>query len=348
MRNKKNIFMLGDFESSNGPGIANHQLRADLRKSAESEFHYIYSKEKNRLYRIYEIFQNLKKSECVLIANYTRLHLLAVFLAKKWNKPVIYRLHGYQMMECQINGLAVNESRLRRVHKTEQYIFKNMALGICVSKMSRDYMKKKEPNYREKFDYCYNSIDLDGFQNIMHQQKKKEKRNMYRIISAGGGMRQKNNRIVAKAIQRLVQEGMKIQYCVIGTAYTDKEELCSYPFVKYYDVLTHEKVLKLMQQSDLYIQDSTFDTFGLSAVEALLAGCSVLLSENMGVLEILGSMQEEDVIRDVENDCVISEKIRYLLLHANRERQLEGMDREAVSGMRIVSGLEEMIRKILE
>jgi len=339
--------MLGDFGSSNGPGVANCQLRMNLKTFSSGRFQYVYAKESRLFWRIWEIICNVRKCDVIFIANYTRLHLAAVFLADKWNKPVIYRLHGYQTLESQINNQTVSRRKLRRIHRLEQYIFKHMSIGICVSKFFRDYMKKQEPEYRNKFDYCYNSMDLTGIQKKALQGKKKIKENRYRIISAGGGMRQKNNWIAAKAVQKLAEQGMDIQYCVAGAAYTDKEMICSYPFVRYYDYIPHEKMLKMMRCSDLYIQNSQFETFGLAAVEALLSGCSVLLSEHMGVLEILDNLQEEDVIKSVQDVSEISEKMKYLLQNPNRERISEGLCREKVSGMQIVDRLEDIIEKVL-
>ena len=86
-----------------------------------------------------------------------------------------------------------------------------------------------------------------------------------------------------------------------------------------------------MAESTLFIQNSSFETFGLAPVEALLQGCSLLISSNVGAVSVMTTVQENDVIEHPKNPEELTSKIRFALKNPNAERLLQGIDRELTS-----------------
>jgi glycosyltransferase involved in cell wall biosynthesis len=87
--------------------------------------------------------------------------------------------------------------------------------------------------------------------------------------------------------------------------------------------------------------NSRHESFGLSALDALRAGCSVLLSKDCGVLEALNP-QGSDVVEDCEDAEEVAEKMAYLLRHPNARRLYESIDFDAMSWDTQVGRLRQM------
>ena len=55
--------------------------------------------------------------------------------------------------------------------------------------------------------------------------------------------------------------------------------------VKYYGRLKQNKLAELLRDSDLFIDASKFQGFGLTNIESMASGCTVLSSDNYGIHE---------------------------------------------------------------
>ncbi len=69
-----------------------------------------------------------------------------------------------------------------------------------------------------------------------------------------------------------------------------------------------------MKQSDLYIQNSSFETFGLAVCEAIACNCKILLSKHIGALSIIKNLDEDMIINDNTDINEISEKINKIYI----------------------------------
>ncbi|MGQ7390445.1 glycosyltransferase [Streptococcus suis] len=162
----------------------------------------------------------------------------------------------------------------------------------------------------------------------MYRTKKKANQ----IVSIGGGIPQKNNLLICRAINKLNEENkMNLKYIVIGLTGRDKDEICSYDFVTYYEKLSHEEVIEILAGSQMYIQNSVFETFGLAIIEALLSDCILLISNNIGAISVLKTIENRDLIFNINDVDEISSKIKYLLSNNNTIRLKHGLDTEKVA-----------------
>ncbi|WP_162515334.1 glycosyltransferase family 4 protein [Paenibacillus pinistramenti] len=347
------IFFVGDFKNDTGPGIANKLLRKGLGSSRS----YLYSEGHGRIGRVFEIIWKTLRSDCVCMCSASRSNALVIRAARLLHKPAYYVMHGYQTFEQKRNNPQISGQKLQQIHHSEAFIFKHVNKVFCVSKKFMEYMKQAEPEYADKFDYHYNGVDLEQIEQGISasqsaepardqndQHKNHRDKNPRQIVSIGGGMPQKNNLTVCRSIDQLNREkSMALSYIVIGLPYTDKEEICSYEFVRYYDHLPHERVLEILAESGLYIQNSSFETFGLAVVEALLADCSLLLSEQIGMTDLLGTLQEGDRIANTDDPAEIAEKIERLIKEGNAGRLKAGLETKEIGYRQAASGLVDKI-----
>lgn len=286
----KRIYFIGDIKGNTGPAVVNKSYKLFL----ENEVFFCNSN--NKIYRVFHLLVHLPSVDTVLLSGFSKLNSYLIAISKLLNKKTFYLMHGYIYDE-----LKFKEVNNTKAFLTEDKIFQKSDKIICVSKFFCDYMKKEKQEIKDKFMYINSGIETQKIENLSY------KNNCYTIISVGGGRRQKNNLKVCQAIQKLKIK--KIKYIVIGNEEIDGEEIKKYTFVEYYKSLPHEEVLKKMSQSNLYIQNSYFETFGLSIAEAVNCGCDILISQNIGIKDLFKNIDENDIIFDNNNVTEIKQKI---------------------------------------
>jgi len=324
-----------------GPGIANKMMRKGLGNKNE----FMYSDGNNKISRVFEMLFKILLSDYVCFCSPSKLNIIGIKIAKLFKKKTFYIMHGYLTYENEINNLEYDKKRIKTVNDFEKYIFRNVNKVYCVSQKFMEYMKEVESEFKDKFDYNYNGLNLNEIEEMTEKYEIINKKKQ--IISIGGGMRRKNNLIVCKAIEKLNQEkGMDLTFVVIGLPYTDKEEICNHKFVTYYDKLPHEEVLKLMGESYLYIQNSSFETFGLAVIEALFSNCNLLISDRVGSIGVLKSIEERDLIFNTEDIEEISEKIENIFREGNAEKLQQGIDKQEIDSNNTAKLLISKILKI--
>ena len=98
-----------------------------------------------------------------------------------------------------------------------------------------------------------------------------------------------------------------------------------------YPNLSVQECLEYMGSSQLFIQNSTFETFGLAPIEALLQDCSLLISSRAGACSVITALHEEDLITNPDDISGLQSKIQFALQNPNSTRLLEGIDKNSTS-----------------
>lgn len=309
---KKYIYFMGDFCSNSGPAIVNKNYYPFMK-----EISYI-CKTNSKLIRPIHFIFNIWKCNVLLISGLSKFHLTAAKIAKKINKKVVYLMHGYNNIEQNFNGKKVLKSKLCLF---ENELLKKVDKVICVSERFCEYMKKTRKDIDNKFVFVNNGIEI--FRQIYKNEKNSS--DIYTVISVGGGRKVKNNLVVCKAIEEI--KNLKIKFVIIGKLGEDGEKIKNYKFVEYYESLPHEKILKKMEEADLYIQNSYYETFGLAIVEAISMGCDILLSKNVGVLSIMDDVDENVIIQDNENIEEVKSKIEEMLKNETKKCYIKDVNK---------------------
>ena len=122
----------------------------------------------------------------------------------------------------------------------------------------------------------------------------------------------------------------KIELKICGRKYYKDDLFKEYKNSTYIGMLPYKEFCKELKRNDIFILNSEVESFGLSAVDALLCGCNILISINSGIRSVL-KLKEEDTIYDVHNPIEIAEKIEKVLQNKNSERILSTIDFEHYS-----------------
>ena len=328
------IFLLGDFQSDNGPGNANKQIKKSLSLKYEIE----YSRAIGKVGRIFEMYKGVCHADMLIICSESKINYQAVKLAKVKGKKIIYLMHGYSSYEHKIEHPDVSDKELKKIYKYEHFIFDSVDRIVCVSNRCMQYMKSQLLQYVDKFDYIFNVVDIENIERLCRNTSANKRINQ--VLSVGGGMKQKN-------ILSLVEAAGNKNVVVVGKTLSDGDKIREYNNVIWYEHLMYDDILKLMTESSLYIQNSIFETFCLAVVEALFAGCSILVSDAVGCLDLFDNLLDEDVIYDVFDQEEISNKMKYLLKNPNNERLLKGFKKELVSKEWQANRWQEIINSII-
>jgi glycosyltransferase involved in cell wall biosynthesis len=213
-------------------------------------------------------------------------------------------MHGYIKFESEVN----QDPNSGAAIKLEEKILKSVGTIICVSKFFSEHLKQELPEYAHKIVYVNNGADLKkrSTTNTNHTNQK-----MLNILSFGGGLPIKNNMTVCEAIDQLALPN--VNYTVVGDIGIDGSGMLKYSFVTLIENLSQDQALAYIANTDLYIQNSVFETFCLSACEAVSLSKKILLSKNIGALDSLTGLNKFNIINDPYNVHEIKRKIEGLL-----------------------------------
>lgn len=344
IRNKK-IFLLGDFKSNTGPAIANRGILEAL----TGIYNLYFSQRNGIILRILEVIIHIIKCDILVITSKSQLNYIAIYWALFLRKKIIYIMHGHSLLEYKTNT-EYSQRRIdiiNRLEKYENFICSKSHKLIFVSKKSMELMMNCYNEYAYKMDYIWNVVKLDKqIQNpeVLSDNLRDNLRDNNIILSLGGDRKIKNNLDVARAIDYLNDKyHTNFKYIVVGEIDSSKSSLLSYKCVESLGKISHEEVLLLMKKANIYVQNSFFETFGMAPLEALLSGCSLLITKNMGVIDIFDNLENEDYIEDNENYLEIADKVYKIYIYANNQRLIHALNSYYIS----IDFLKERLQKII-
>ena len=154
------------------------------------------------------------------------------------------------------------------------------------------------------------------------------------VVAVSGGTRPiKANEVVARAVSILRDRGIDATLYIYGRRYSPNTELDS--LVEsgggvYCGQVSRNEFINGLRKSTVFVMDSRWEPFGLSALDALEAGASILLSRNCGVADALG-LGPSDLVDNCEDPVEVANKIAALVETPNAERIYGALDFEAMS-----------------
>lgn len=143
---------------------------------------------------------------------------------------------------------------------------------------------------RDKTVVVYNPIDFNKIKKMAEQGSVKK----YDIISLGRLCEQKNPKLFVDIIEECVRKRLKIKAAMIGEGelYNDvKSYIYKRHMEKYIDILGFkENPYSYLQQSKILCIPSSWEGFGMAAVEALVLGKPVVSSSVGGLSSIVNDL----------------------------------------------------------
>ncbi|MCZ2258634.1 glycosyltransferase family 4 protein [Sporosarcina sp. G11-34] len=133
-----------------------------------------------------------------------------------------------------------------------------------------------------------NGIDNKWFTTEIVEVKKDFMKGLH-LLFTGSLDKNKNLITVLKLVQKLVREGQDVYLNVAGEG-PFKKKLMSYATnmgvydrVKFHGKVSTEKLIELVDQSDIFILPSYKETFGISYIECMSRGVPVIYTRNEGI-----------------------------------------------------------------
>lgn len=254
------------------------------------------------------------KSDVVISPGTRWFEMISHFILGFFKKPFVCFNHGYVPFENEINNLGYSRRKIRAIKRH----LATSDLVVANSQFQAIFIERCQPDLIGKTNWS--TLGIDRFE----QEQKKEPltRNYYIIAASGGTRRVKGNDIVVEALSKLRDRGVPFRFVVYGEI--DKND----PLVQEYkgceDIqfkgqVSQDLFIKDLLDVDLFVMNSRHDSFGLSAIDALSQGCSLLLSANCGVKEVL-NLESTDIINDCEDEDEVALKIEMTLSNPNADR----------------------------
>ena len=315
---KRKILVVGDHKTGSGPANVTKKYIDCMGKEA------FCLRASSKMLRALELILKIPFAAVVFCSGYSAQNVLAAKWAHFLKKKCVYLDHGSVEHEDKIN-FCTNEAMNRVEYET---------LALCdriyaVSAHFAKWLQGRYPEFADKIEFQTNGVDR--FEVRDHSS---ENRNLRQIFSVGGGMPRKRINRICEAIEILRREEAfrELKLVVTGQPGAFSDAINAFPFVQNLGVVPRGEIERLFAESGLFIQNSCFETFGLAPMEALSYGCDILLSKEIGALELFdidGAGIAPYIIEDCEDPKEIAEKIRGALGSKNAARFCGAFDREA-------------------
>lgn len=329
------LFVIGDYRSGTGPANVTKRLIEELTKLNKNTF---FLKSSGKLARFLELMIKLPRAEACVLSGHSKQNLVALKQAHSLGKKVAFIMHG-----CVEYENAINDQVDEGMNQVERQVLKESDLILAVSDQFAAWLKEKYPEYKTKIGVLRNGVDWECF--MAPETIENSKTTSYRILSVGGGMKRKRILQICRAIDSIKKDsdykGPDIVLTVVGDEGKDTNAIDAYKFVDNRGLVSKEEIRGIYGESDLFIQNSCFETFGLAPLEALISGCDLLLSKNIGALSVFNKdlLEVSDIIENCEEPQEIASKIKMIMEKPNHMRLLSAVDREETSFKRMAERL---------
>jgi len=329
------IFLVGDYYSGTGPANATKMLLGELPKNT------IYLRTKRKITRMAELIFKVPLSDVCVMSGYSKQNLYTIKLAQFFGKKTAYIMHGCVEYENEING-AVDDDMTR----VERETMSKADIILAVSEQFEEWLKVQYPEFKDKIDHLTNGLDYDSFS----AGDEEIKREANRFIAVGGGMPRKKISVICKAIQKLNESGYDLRLTIAGDKGKDDNIINSFSFVDNVGLIDSARLIQEYRRANIFISNSCFETFGLAPLEALVCGCSVLLSKQIGAWSLFDNNQitNDDKIIDFEDEDEIAEKLKLLLKTPNNQRLINAINKENTSWKCVSNRLQGILKKMTE
>ncbi len=317
----ENTLFIGPLQGNTGPANVNKSLvncwpRQIIALDGRTKFK-----------KIVNLIRLLGKTDVVFSMEYSWSGWIAFRLCRLVKKPYVALIHGYVPYENAINHLGIKQSACTRYEKwlsgsTKIVVFSNVQKKLMTSFL---------PQIKEKIVPCPMTIKSRKICSI-------DRDNLKPVVAVSGGTRPiKNNEKAYEAVKRfcsLYNSSCEFRiygrdYCGDKHCFDDGSKVCS---IRFMGQVPNEQFEEDLKHVDLLIMASMHEPFGISAIDALQSGASLLVSEHCGVAEAI-NVSKQDVIYDSDSLEIVASKIKQVLRCPNAQRLMEGFDYKKYSDL---------------
>lgn len=301
------VLFIADTTSNAGPANVNAEISRKL--SSDTVLTNI---QRISLDNLGKVLLLIKQSDYIFVDGFDRLLALVQKVALILKKPYVVLMHGYLTYENKINDLGFASAFCLAY---EKYLMRSTAI-ITLSVLQKDFLIREKSELSGKVFTCPMGI---------HKEYRVHKtcHGTIRIAVSGGTRPIKRNDFVARAVNLVSAGGRNIEFVVYGRDYSGKKDFIEKGInngsLVYRGQVTQDRFIEELRTIDVFVMASLHESFGLSAIDALQSGASLLLSDQCGVAEVL-SLQDCDRITIKNSEQEVARKIERLIKYPNAER----------------------------
>lgn len=313
-----NILFTASVEGNSGPANVNRELVAHWPSGDQV----MTIKAPNKFGRAGEFFRAIIIADVVIAIGGTavRERMAASYIRMDKHKKLVVLSHGYAPYENEINHLHYSKEAMI---ENRDFLAKADAV-VAVSRHHMHFLEKQQPNLADHLAYINNAIDP-----FTQEEHDDYDGNAPLTVAVSGGDRPvKGNEVVARSVSILRKQGIDCRLLVFGDIdghNPEFDQLLDKSWVTSYGQIPRADFILKLRTTSVFVMNSIYEPFGLSALDALEAGCPVLLSAECGVNDVLG-MQNKDVIENNQDAQVIARQILAIAHQSNAERLYRTID----------------------
>lgn len=258
---------------------------------------------------LFDVKQKLKKYGKINLSNYDLIiaHMPSgILFADKLGIPFVAGIHN--------SDLTVLSNPLYKIHfkKRMEKALQYAKIIACRSFVLKDKFLKLYPHFEQKTIVAPSGINEKEILSSINLANLDKER--IRVLTCANYKKRKNIEKVLQAVNDL--DCFEVTVIGKGTDSKNLRKLNHRAIFKGY--LPHEKVLKEMKNSDIFILPSIGETFGMVYLEAMASGCITICTKDDGI---------DGIIKNKENGFTVQpdvNAIKKLLI------DIKNMDNEAL------------------
>lgn len=325
----KTLFV-GEYSGNTGPANVNRSLIENWPRDDEV----LHIESSSKLGQILEGFAKGVRCDVVLFTNNSMVDVTLHSIFRRLQKTCVCFNHGYAPMENDINRGSVPK---RRMEAIKHHMRTSDAL-VANSELQMNLLRDQLGQCRGLLTYVNLGVDRFAQMSVYRNNRRP-------VVAVSGGTRLiKANEVVVQAIALLKERGIDCVLRVYGRGYAPNDDLAE-AFASgdavFMGQVPQKEFVEQLGEVDVFVMNSRHEPFGLSAIDAIHAGCSLLLSRNCGVGGVL-ALEEGDVVLDCENAREVADKIERLLSNPNSERLYRSLNFDDLSWERTAGRLREV------
>lgn len=268
-----------------------------------------------------------KKEKFDIIHAHDWLSFLAGLAAKEVSgKPLILHVHATEF--DRTGGQGVNQ----QVYDIERMAMERADGIIAVSNFTKQKIIERYDIPAERIEVVHNGIDECDYATIPERLTELKKDGQKIVLFAGRITIQKGPEYFIRAAKRVLEYNPNVLFLVAGSGDMERQMMMEAASLGISDrvifvgFLRGDDLNAVYKAADLFVMPSVSEPFGITPLEAIIAGSPVLISHQSGVSEVLTHALKAD-FWDIED---MANKILGVVTHRSLWQTLWGNSREEV------------------
>ena len=214
----------------------------------------------------------------------------AMLASEKFKKPFVVHGHG---LDVFLDESYAGSKNCIKIANNCQLVYEKADAIAGVSRKVLEHIQKRV-DITGKGYVVYNGVDTERFHPISRKES-----NQVIITSIGNLIPLKGHDYTLKAIKMLIdQRYTNIRFKLVGRGYLEDElkafikELDIEEYVDFMGYISYDEVVKLLQESDIFVLPSWYEALGCVYLEAMACGVPVIGCYGSGIDEVITNRKD--------------------------------------------------------